>query len=150
MPLRVLRCASVDLTLGNEFRFFKPGHDRVIHVDETTDYRQHTELITLKDDEEYLLLPGQACLGITRERIRLNSNICGLLEGRSRFARLGLFVHITAGFMNVRRGRWLGGGAGGRSARGVTSCGLTRASEQPGIDNQQVLEIYNASIVRLA
>jgi dCTP deaminase len=36
-------------------------------------------------------------------------------EGRSRFARLGLFVHITAGFM------------------------------QPGINNRQVLEIYNAS-----
>lgn len=36
-------------------------------------------------------------------------------EGRSRFARLGLFVHITAGFMN------------------------------PGISNRQVLEIYNAS-----
>ena len=40
-------------------------------------------------------------------------------EGRSRFARLGLFVHITAGFMN------------------------------PGIKNKQVLEIYNASSVRL-
>jgi len=37
------------------------------------------------------------------------------LEGRSRFARLGLFVHITAGFMN------------------------------PAISNRQVLEIYNAS-----
>jgi hypothetical protein len=44
--------------------------------------------------------------------------MCGLLEGRSRFARLGLFVHITAGFMN------------------------------PGIKNRQVLEIYNASNVR--
>jgi dCTP deaminase len=39
------------------------------------------------------------------------------VEGRSRFARIGLFVHITAGFMN------------------------------PGIDNRQVLEIYNASNV---
>ncbi len=45
----------------------------------------------------YLLLPGQACLGITRERIQLSTRLCGLLEGRSRFARLGLFVHITAG-----------------------------------------------------
>lgn len=41
--------------------------------------------------------------------------LCDFAEGRSRFARLGLFVHITAGFM------------------------------QPGINNRQVLEIYNAS-----
>jgi hypothetical protein len=63
------------------------------------------------------LLPGQACLGITVETIQLAPGLCGLLEGRSRFARLGLFVHITAGFM------------------------------QPGINNRQVLEIYNASNV---
>jgi len=105
----------------------------------------------LTKGDSYLLLPGQACLGITVERIHLASGYCGLLgtytkiifvlyvhwirdlsfkttdlriltsrpfnllEGRSRFARLGLFVHITAGFMN------------------------------PGINNRQVLEIYNAS-----
>jgi dCTP deaminase len=53
--------------------------------------------------------------GITVEKVHLSPGLCGLLEGRSRFARMGLFVHITAGFMN------------------------------PGIDNRQVLEIYNAS-----
>ena len=52
-------------------------------------------------------------LGITKERITVKGNICGWLEGRSRFARLGLTVHITASFMN------------------------------PGIDNKQVLEIVN-------
>lgn len=52
-------------------------------------------------------------MGITKERIKLGENICGWLEGRSRFARLGLLVHISAGFM------------------------------QPGINNQQVLEIVN-------
>jgi len=107
-------CASVDLTLSNEFRYFKPGLT-VVPVTEETNYQDITEKITLKDGESYLLLPGQACLGITRESVKLSPRICGLLEGRSRFARLGLFVHITAGFMN------------------------------PGIHNRQVLEIYNAS-----
>ena len=36
-------------------------------------------------------------LGITEENVKLAPHLCGLLEGRSRFARLGLFVHITAG-----------------------------------------------------
>eukprot|EP01118_Nematostelium_gracile_P016154 TRINITY_DN6628_c0_g1_i1.p1 TRINITY_DN6628_c0_g1~~TRINITY_DN6628_c0_g1_i1.p1 ORF type:complete len:172 (+),score=45.47 TRINITY_DN6628_c0_g1_i1:119-634(+) len=109
-----VNCASIDLTLSNEFRFFQPGLS-VIPVTEETNYQDITTKITLKQGESYLLLPGQACLGITEERVKLAPEICGLLEGRSRFARLGLFVHITAGFMN------------------------------PGINNRQVLEIYNAS-----
>ena len=76
-------------------------------------------IIRLTDSgESCLLLPGQSCLGITQEKVKLTGKICGLLEGRSRFARLGLFVHITAGFMN------------------------------PGIENAQVLEIFNSSNVR--
>jgi len=106
--------ASVDLTLSNEFRYYKPGL-KVVPVREDTNYKDITDAVTLKDGECFLLLPGQACLGITVETINLAPGLCGLLEGRSRFARLGLFVHITAGFM------------------------------QPGINNRQVLEIYNAS-----
>jgi dCTP deaminase len=107
-------CASVDLRLSNEFRFYKPGL-HVLAVKEDVNYKDITEKMVLKEGEKYLLLPGQACLGITVETIKLSSKYCGLLEGRSRFARIGLFVHITAGFMN------------------------------PGINNRQVLEIYNAS-----
>eukprot|EP01111_Echinosteliopsis_oligospora_P018018 TRINITY_DN804_c0_g1_i1.p1 TRINITY_DN804_c0_g1~~TRINITY_DN804_c0_g1_i1.p1 ORF type:complete len:172 (-),score=26.84 TRINITY_DN804_c0_g1_i1:47-562(-) len=106
--------ASVDLTLSNEFRFYKPFR-KVINVTESTDYKDLTEKVVLNEGETYVLLPGTSCLGITVETISLSPGLCGLLEGRSRFARLGLFVHITAGFMN------------------------------PGISNRQVLEIYNAS-----
>ena len=73
----------------------------------------------MKDGESYDLQPGHACLAITEESISLSPSICGLLEGRSRFARLGLFIHISSGFM------------------------------QPGIHNRQVLEIFNASTVRV-
>jgi len=107
-------CASVDLTLSHEFRYYKPGM-QVIDVTEDTNFKDLTTRVDIADGDAFLLLPGCACLSITRERITLSPRICGLLEGRSRFARLGLFVHITAGFMN------------------------------PGIDNRQVLEIYNAS-----
>jgi len=107
-------CASIDLTLSNEFRYYKPGL-AVVPVKEDTDYRLITEKVTLAEGDAYLLLPGQSCLAITVEQIKLAPTLCGLLEGRTRFARLGLFVHITAGFM------------------------------QPGINNRQVLEIFNAS-----
>lgn len=103
---------SVDLHLGDKFRIFKKVHE-IIEVNNNSDYSKMTEL--RHAPEGIVLMPGETILGITRERIQLASNICGWLEGRSRFARLGLLVHISASFM------------------------------QPGINNQQVLEMTNFS-----
>jgi dCTP deaminase len=108
---------SVDLTLSDEFRVFKKMH-QIYHVNNESDFNEITELLRVKDC--FVLMPGETVLGITRERIKLPPFLCGWLEGRSRFARLGLMVHITAGFM------------------------------QPGIDNRQVLEMSNVSSVPLA
>ncbi len=101
---------SVDLTLDNQFRIFKKG--MTYDVNSESDYQKITKLVK---KESIVLKHGEMILGITKEKITLADNICGWLEGRSRFARLGLMVHITAGFM------------------------------QPGISNQQVLEIVNLS-----
>lgn len=104
--------ASVDLHLGNEFRVFRKTHD-VVPVTADSNYEEITEKIIVKD--HLLLMPQETMLGITVEKITLARNLCGWLEGRSRFSRLGLLVHISASFM------------------------------QPGIANKQVLEISNFS-----
>ena len=111
--------ASVDLTLAPTFRVFRKVH-QVIEVREHTDYRQLTEKIEVPEGEHILIMPGETLLGITRERLRLGPGLCGWLEGRSRFARLGLMVHISAPFMG------------------------------PGIDSQQVLEMSNFGPAPLA
>lgn len=108
---------SVDLHLGRSFRSFRKLH-QIYHVTDDSDFQQITELSEV--DDFFVLLPGETVLGVTLERIKLAPFLCGRLEGRSRFARLGLMVHITASFM------------------------------QPGIDNHQVLEISNVSSVPLA
>jgi len=107
---------SVDLHLDNQFRVFKKLH-HIYNVTDEADFTQITELVEVTDS--FVLLPGESALGITKERIKLAPFLCGRLEGRSRFARLGLMVHVTAGFM------------------------------QPGINNRQVLEISNVSSVAL-
>ncbi|GAM23642.1 hypothetical protein SAMD00019534_068170 [Acytostelium subglobosum LB1] len=111
-------CASIDLSLSNEFRVF-PKDSKTIKVTESTNYQDHTTKVVLAPGETFMLEPGSTCLGITEERVELSPRYCGLLEGRSRFARMGLFVHISAGFMN------------------------------PGIKNRQVLEIFNTTNNRL-
>lgn len=110
--------ASVDLHLGDELRVFETT-DVPIDVREDIDFRRYSRVVPL--DEPFTLQPGGTVLGITRERVRLAPNLCAWLDGRSRFARVGLMIHVTAGFLS------------------------------PGIDNRQVLEISSlaASPLRL-
>ena len=103
--------ASIDLHLGTEIRVMD-GQD-VIPITDDTDYRSVTEVRQL--DAPYVLHPGETIHGITRERIHLPGDIGGWLEGRSRFARLGLMIHVTAGFV------------------------------APGVHNRQVLEMSNVA-----
>ncbi len=108
---------SLDLHLSNEFRVFKNIRS-VIEIRDDARYEDVTEKISVID--HLILKPGRMVLGITREKITLAPNICGWLEGRSRFARLGLLVHISTSFI------------------------------QPGISNKQCLEIINFSPMPLA
>jgi dCTP deaminase len=103
---------SVDLHLADEFRVFAPTR-KVVEVTDEVDYTKLTDLTRMPDG--IILMPGETVLGMTVEKITLPGNICGWLEGRSRFARIGLLVHISAGFM------------------------------QPGISNHQQLEMSNFS-----
>jgi len=88
--------ASIDLTLGDEIRVIVTD-SRPINVREGTDYRDHTRPQLL--DVPFILAPGVTIHGITRERVSLPDDLCGFLEGRSQFARLGLMIHVTSAFV---------------------------------------------------
>ncbi|MFH1520905.1 MAG: dCTP deaminase [Candidatus Micrarchaeota archaeon] len=101
--------ASIDLTLGEEWYFFKKSIRGKVDLSKTgfekAFDRKNAKTITLK--------PGEMCLGKTIEKIKLPAHIMGKLEGRSRFARMGLIIHTTSALV------------------------------QPGSNNRQVLEIVN-------
>ena len=107
-----LGAASIDLTLGDEIRVIEQV-GKPIDLVADSDYRNYTRVERL--DRPFVLESGSTIHGITRERITLPANLCGFLEGRSRFARLGLMIHVTSAFV------------------------------QPGVDNRQVLEMSNVS-----
>ena len=88
--------ASIDLHLGDEIRVMHQGRDPVPVTDDA-DYQTFTEVRRL--DTPYTLVPGDTIHGITRERVTLPGDIGGWLEGRSRFARLGIMIHVTSGFV---------------------------------------------------
>lgn len=104
--------ASVDLTLAGRFWKFKRKYasggkavdlSKIPFTGATEEVKAKT--ITLKS--------GEMCLGITKEKITMPPDLLGSLEGRSRYARMGLAVHVTSALV------------------------------QPGSDNHQVLEIVN-------
>jgi dCTP deaminase len=96
-PPGVMQPASIDLSLGDTFRYFEkdqplgciwPEHGAVSH-----------EYVVPKD-EAFPLKPGQFALASTVETIWLCDEYAAQVEGRSSMARLGLMVHITAGFID--------------------------------------------------
>jgi len=103
--------ASIDLTLAKEFRVYKKL-SRKVDVREGIDIDSITRLVVA---DSIVVKPQESLLGITEEKVTLPNDVCGRLEGRSRFARIGFQVHTTASFV------------------------------QPGVSNRQVLEIANIS-----
>ncbi len=101
--------ASIDLMLDDKLRVFDTDQP-ITRAD--VDYKTLARLTDITGG--YLLAPGELVLGITKERLTLPEDVCGWLNSRSRFARIGLMSHIAAPFL------------------------------APGISNRQILEIYNA------
>jgi dCTP deaminase len=102
--------ASVDLTLSDEWLFFKDVYEgRVVDLSKIG----FQKAFRMKKSGSITLATGQMCLGRTVEKLTLPPDIMGSLEGRSRYARMGLIIHITSALV------------------------------QPGSDNRQVLEIVN-------
>ncbi len=110
---------SVDLHVSNVFRRFK-HHNEVFEVTDEANFEEITEEVVIPKGKSILIKPNETVLGITRERVTLSPGLSGWIEGRSRFARIGLAVHITSGFAH------------------------------PGISNFQVLEITNLGPAPLA
>jgi dCTP deaminase len=83
---------SYNLTLHNEV---------LVYDNDILDMKKQNTASTLIIPEEGMLLsPGKLYLGRTIEYTETDKYV-PMLEGRSSIGRLGLFVHITAGFGDV-------------------------------------------------
>jgi dCTP deaminase len=87
---------SIDLRLGHKFSTFRerPGYLPAIHVDPSLWDSQ--DLWAHEERDVFRLEPGHLVLAQTLERVHIPSDVVGLLEGRSSFARVGVTIHVTA------------------------------------------------------
>ncbi|MDD5337425.1 MAG: dCTP deaminase [Candidatus ainarchaeum sp.] len=107
-----LGSATVDLTLSDEWEFFKK---KLIGTRVDLEKVPFQEAVEKVRADYAMLAPGEIVLAKTLEKITLPAHIMGKLEGRSRYARMGLSIHITSAIV------------------------------QPGSSNHQVLEILNSA-----
>lgn len=74
--------ASVDLRLDNTLK----------NID--------GETFTLDEKSMYVLQPGEFILGSTIEYVNIPEDLVARVEGRSSIGRLGVMVHVTAGYID--------------------------------------------------
>jgi dCTP deaminase len=95
---RLLNPNSYNLRLHNELLVYE---EIVLDMRRPNRFRRY-----VIPEDGLVLNPNQLYLGRTLERTETH-NFVPMLEGRSSVGRLGLFVHITAGFGDVGfRGFW--------------------------------------------
>jgi dCTP deaminase len=94
---RLIQPNSYDVRLDNRFSWHEASD---IEIDP---YASDTVLSGVKEIEEesIVLKPYEFVLGATYEALCLPDDIVGQLTGKSSLARLGVMVHVTAGFIDA-------------------------------------------------
>ena len=96
--------ASYDVLLGNEFYIIRAEDiDRMRREKEFIDPYINTSFYFDRIDitsGSLVLEPGDFCLGVTKESVKLSKYLAASVSGKSSLARLGLTVHVTAGWID--------------------------------------------------
>jgi dCTP deaminase len=99
-PSSSIQPASIDLRLDALIRVQKPGTAGMtldpIELDVNSYIKNHTDEVNIASANGYTLKPGLFIIGKTVETVGLGNRLSGRVEGKSRLARLGVGVHITA------------------------------------------------------
>lgn len=90
--------ASVDVHLGADFLVFKNTNNICIDPKEPIDNMM--EPLTIDENNQFILHPGEFALGMTYEIIGVPNNMVCQLNGKSSLGRIGLIVHATAGYVD--------------------------------------------------
>lgn len=98
-----LGSTSLDIRLGTSFQVYSPNQVGVVDFtndDSIGNANLNSALVDLDYLQSITIAPGQFMLGHSMEYICLPLSVAAQVEGRSSFARLGIEVHMTAGFVD--------------------------------------------------
>lgn len=99
-PSRQIQPSSVDLRIGNEFKGFRIIRKPCIDPLDKSDLESYMESFHLEQGEAFIIHPGEFALATTYEAVKLPDDLVARVEGRSSMGRLGITMHVTAGYID--------------------------------------------------
>ena len=100
LPADQFGSCSVDFRLGTEFNVFEHSRYPYIDLKSKTAFEGIMRSVKVEPGEPFILQPREFVLAITEEKLELDSDVLGRLEGRSSLGRIGIIVHGTAGLFD--------------------------------------------------
>jgi len=92
--------SSVDLRIGNEFKGFRIVRKPVIDPMDPGDLESYMESFYIEEGKPFIIHPREFALATTYETVKLPSDLVARVEGRSSMGRLGITMHVTAGYID--------------------------------------------------
>lgn len=92
--------SSVDMRLGDEFKVFKVIRKPYIDPKDDEDLASYMESITVENNNAFIIHPGEFALATTYEYVKVPNDLVARVEGRSSMGRLGVTMHVTAGYID--------------------------------------------------
>lgn len=92
--------SSVDMRLGDEFKVFKVIRKPYINPKDEEDIAEYMESSTVPEGEAFIIHPNEFALATTQEYVKVPDDLVARVEGRSSMGRLGVTMHVTAGYVD--------------------------------------------------
>ena len=92
--------SSVDMRLGDEFKVFKVIRKPYIDPKDEDDIAEYMESSTVREGEAFIIHPNEFALATTQEYVKVPDDLVARVEGRSSMGRLGVTMHVTAGYVD--------------------------------------------------
>ena len=92
--------SSVDMRLGDEFKVFKVIRKPYIDPKDEEDIAEYMESSTVPEGEAFIIHPYEFALATTQEYVKVPDDLVARVEGRSSMGRLGVTMHVTAGYVD--------------------------------------------------
>lgn len=99
-PDKQIQPSSVDLRIGSEFKGFRIIRKPCIDPMDQTDLETYMESFYIDKGEPFIIHPGEFALATTYETVKLPHDLVARVEGRSSMGRLGITMHVTAGYID--------------------------------------------------
>lgn len=97
---RQIQPSSVDLRIGSEFKGFKIIKKPFIDPKDTEDLDSYMDSMHVEDGESFIIHPNEFALATTYETVKIPDDLVARVEGRSSMGRLGITMHVTAGYID--------------------------------------------------